>query len=344
MGVLARLGAGRTLSQADSAALFDALLAGSLEEAQVAGVLTAMAVRGPTADEVVGAARAMRRVVTRVPYVPGPDQRLIDTCGTGGAPKTFNVSTAAAIVAASVETNGPRVVVAKHGNRSRTGRGSAEVLASLGVNIDATPEQQARCLRETGVCFSFAIRHHPATRHAVEVRRALGFRTVFNLLGPLTNPASARRQMIGVYDRPGAELVAHALAQLGTDRSLVAHSDDGLDELSVCAPSTVWTIDDAGVRKSRVDPSRLGLGKGCALADLTANDVDASAALVRSVLAGDAPAGCRDIVLLNAGAAVFVAGVADSIEHGLDMAREAVESGRATGALASLARVSHEPA
>lgn len=342
--VLGQLAAGETLSQQAAGDVFDTLLSGGLDDAQTAAVLTAIAVRTPTVDELVGAARAMRRVVTRVPYESGPSERLIDTCGTGGAPKTFNVSTAAAIVAASVDAPDARVVVAKHGNRSRTGRGSAEVLQTLGVNIDATPEQQARCLREAGVCFSFAIRHHPAMKHAAGVRKSLGFRTVFNLLGPLTNPAGARRQMIGVYSHGGADLVARTLAALGTDRSLVAHSDDGLDELSICAPSTAWTVENGSVGTSRVEPGSLGMESGCTLADLTAEGVEASAGLIEAVLSGAAPEGCRDIVLLNAGAAAFVAGVADSIGAGVDLARHAVDSGRSVRTLEALRRVSHEPA
>ncbi len=228
------------LCEVDAETLFEAVLSGHLDQAQIAGVLSLLAARGPTTDEVVGAARAMRRHVTPVPASdPGS---LVDTCGTGGAPKTFNVSTAAAIVAAAA---GARV--AKHGNRSRTGRGSAEVLQALGVNVDAPPGTQARCLDEAGVCFCFAIHHHPAMRHAAVVRRALKFPTIFNILGPLTNPAGATRQLIGVYDEALVPLVAAALARLGSVRAMVVHSRDGLDEVSITAPTVVAEVSTRGI-------------------------------------------------------------------------------------------------
>ena len=201
--VPSRLVAGERLSEDEASTVFEALLSGELDEAQIGCILSLIQARGVTVDELVGAARAMRAHVTPVPFTPREGEVLIDTCGTGGAAKTFNVSTAAAIVAAASEpppgSGIRRVVVAKHGNRSRTGRGSAEVLAGLGVNIEASPEVQARCLKEIGVCFSFAMRHHPAMRHAAGPRRSLGFPTLFNLLGPLTNPARAPRQLLGVY-------------------------------------------------------------------------------------------------------------------------------------------------
>ncbi|MCA9287057.1 MAG: anthranilate phosphoribosyltransferase, partial [Phycisphaerales bacterium] len=238
------------LSEPDAEFLFDSMFGGQLDQAQIAGVLALMAARGPTPDEVVGAARAMRRHVTPIPA--RHPESIIDTCGTGGAPKTFNVSTAAAIVAA-----GAGARVAKHGNRSRTGRGSAEVLAALGVNVDASPEVQARCLDEAGVCFCFAIHHHPATRHATPVRKALKFPTIFNVLGPLTNPARASRQVIGVYDEGLVPLMAQALARLGCVRAMVAHSRDGLDEVSITAPTLVATVADGRLSMDELDPRPL---------------------------------------------------------------------------------------
>ena len=203
--------AGRVLSEHSTEQLFESLLSGQLDDQQIAAVLTFIQSRGVTVDELVGAARVMRRHVTRVP-VNVPGAVVIDTCGTGGAPKTFNISTAGAIVVAGASPHrtgsGPHVVVAKHGNRSRSGRGSAEVLARLGVNVDATPAVQARCLREAGVCFCFAIHHHPATKYVAAARKSLAFPTIFNLLGPLTNPAGATRQLIGIYDRTAVEKMA----------------------------------------------------------------------------------------------------------------------------------------
>ncbi|MEL6796134.1 MAG: anthranilate phosphoribosyltransferase, partial [Planctomycetota bacterium] len=221
---------GDRLGEGETEAIFARLMAGELDDAQIGALLALLQRGGPTVDEVVGGARVMRAKVERVPFEPTGDQRLIDTCGTGGAPKTFNVSTAAAIVAAAADE---RVRVAKHGNRSRTGRGSAEVLQELGVNVDASVETQAACLREIGVCFCFAIHHHPAMRHVIGPRKSLGVPTIFNVLGPLTNPAGAKRQLIGVYAPHLVDLVAGALARLGTDRAIVMHSREGLDEIGL---------------------------------------------------------------------------------------------------------------
>jgi anthranilate phosphoribosyltransferase len=270
---------------------------------------------------------------------------VIDTCGTGGAGKTFNISTAAAIVTAAGSPHhaggGVRVVVAKHGNRSRSGRGSAEVLAKLGVNVDAPPAVQARCLTRAGVCFCFAIHHHPATRHATPARRSLGFPTLFNLLGPLTNPAGARRQLIGVYDAAFVERLAHTLARLGAERAMVVHGRDGMDELTTTGPSLVATVEDGRVTVGEFDPAALGVPRASA-EQLTALDLDAAAATVRGVVSG-ARGPARDIVILNAGAALFVAGAAGTIMHGSEMAAAAIDSGRAARTLADLAGASAEP-
>lgn len=329
--MLAALGDGSALSEADADALFEALLVGQLDAAQIAGVLGLLHARGPTIDEVVGAARAMRRHVTRVP-VSRPES-IVDTCGTGGAPKTFNVSTAAAIVAA-----GAGARVAKHGNRSRTGRGSAEVLAALGVNVDATPEVQARCLEEAGVCFCFAIHHHPAMRHAGPVRRALKHATIFNVLGPLTNPAGATRQVIGVYGEPLVDLVAGALARLGSVRAMVVHSRDGLDEISVMAPTMVGEVRDGAVRRYEMAPGELMDGSGVApleASSLIARDVGESASMIRAILEGE-PGPRGQMVVLNAAAALVVTGLAADFTTGCAMARRAIDSGAARGALERL--------
>lgn len=343
--VLGVLAAGRVLDTDDARGLFEALLAGQLDPAQIASALTALRVRGPTATELATAARVMRSHVTPVPYTPGAGESLIDTCGTGGAPKTFNVSTAAALVAASIRppagSHVARIVVAKHGNRSRTGRGSAEVLAALGVNVDASPDVQARCLRDVGVCFCFAIHHHPAMKHAAGPRRSLGFPTIFNLLGPLTNPAGATRQLIGVYAPELVGLVAAALAELGATRALVVHADDGLDELSITAPGTAALVERGSVRTLRVDAGTLGLHPA-AIDTLLAGSVQASADIIGRVLAGQTgPA--RDMVVLSAAAAACVSGAFASIQDAIDPAREAIDSGRASATLAALVHLSRSP-
>lgn len=326
-----------SLTEDDAYRLFGAMLAGQLDEPMIAAILALLAAKGPTVDECTGAARVMRAHVTPVPFTPASDERLIDTCGTGGAPKTYNISTAAAIIAASAKAP-VRVLVAKHGNKSRTGRGSAEVLNELGVGVEASPEVQAHCLRETGVCFCFAIHHHPAMRHAGAIRRALGVPTIFNALGPLTNPAGASRQLIGVYAPDLVELLAHTLVRLGSNRAMVVHGDDGLDELTTSACSSVAIVENGTVRTQRVDPAALGL-EPASLEALRASSVQEAAVVIREVLDGQ-QGPKREIAVLNAAGALVVAGAAESFEQGLEIAREAIDSGRASKTLAALARVS----
>ncbi len=340
---LAHLVRGGRLAAAETETLFESLLTGGLDDAQIAAVLALLQCRGPTVDEVVGAARVMRRHVTPVQRPPGMDDAvLIDTCGTGGAPKTFNVSTGAAIVAASCPPSAGRVLVAKHGNRSRTGRGSAELLAALGVVVDASPVVQTRCLAEAGVCFCFAVHHHPAMRHAMAARRSLGFPTIFNILGPLTNPAGADRQLIGVYEESLLVLTAEALARLGATRAILAHAMDGLDELSTTSPTHLGHVERGTVTQEIFDPASVGLTPA-SMESLRARDVEHAASIIRDVLAGG-HGPHRDIVLLNAAAAFVVAGVADDIASGLVLAAEAIDSGRAAKTLETLARVSSEAA
>lgn len=340
--VLEALVAGRTLDGPTAEAVFARLLGGGLEPAQSAALLAMLQVRGVTPDELTGAARVMRAGVTPVPYTPPPGNVVIDTCGTGGAPKTFNVSTAAAFVVAGARPEPgsgiERVVVAKHGNRSRTGRGSAEVLAALGVNLDAPPQTQAACLDLAGVCFCFAMHHHPAMRHAAPVRRALGFPTVFNLLGPLTNPAGADRQLIGVYRPEFVPLVAETLRRLGATSAMVVHSDDGLDELTVTAPITAAVVRDGRVHTDRIEPLQLGLARA-PIGAVRARDAAHAVEMVRDVLTGR-PGPAADMVVLTAAAALVVAGAAPSIERGIALSRDSIASGRAADALAGLAGVS----
>ncbi len=339
--ILRQLVAGQTLSESEAERALETILTGGANETQIGAFLAFLASRGPTADELIGSARVMRRHVTGVPTDVLPSgARVIDTCGTGGAPKTFNISTAAALIAAAIEApNAP--VVAKHGGRSRSGRGSAEVLEKLGVNIDASPETQARCLREARVCFSFAIQHHPAMKHAAGPRKSLGFPTIFNLLGPLTNPAGARRQLLGVYDAGYAQLMADALNELGCERAMVAHGADGLDELTTTGPTQVWDVQGGRVKKRTVDPESLGLVR-VSLADIQqAGDLDGAARLIRSILDGEAGPP-REIAVLNAAGAAVVAGACDDLRGGIELSKRAIDSGAAAHRLEQLAQLSHE--
>ena len=309
-------------------------MTGQSDHAEVGALLALMATRLPTVDELVGAATVMREKVDRL-ELGIPSDRLLDTAGTGGAPKTFNVSTAAAIVAAA---SGAKV--AKHGNRSRTGRGSAEVLDALGVNVDAGRDVQRSCIESANVCFCFAVHHHPAARHAMPVRKALGFPTLFNLLGPLTNPAGAGRQVMGVYRPEFVKPVAEALARLGSVRALVMHSDEGLDEFSLGGPSMVAQVDSGVVTEYRVDPVELGLSSTPYQA-LQARDLQHAVELVQTVLSGDARGPERDIVLLNAAAAIYAAGSADSLESALQVAAQSIDFGDAIRTLENLVEASN---
>jgi anthranilate phosphoribosyltransferase len=333
---------GEPLDESTSEEAFLALLSGGFDDAQVGALLALIQTIEPNANTLTGAARAMRAHVQRVPYTLRAGESLLDTCGTGGSPKTFNVSTAAAIVAAAVEppegSSVTRVVVAKHGNRSRTGRGSAEVLQTLGVRLDATPEQQARCLDEAGVCFCFAIHHHPAMKHAMGPRRSLGFPTIFNALGPLTNPAGADRQLIGVYDDALVEPIAQTLSNLGATRAMVVHALDGLDELTTTAPTRIMHVRDGALREETIDATSFGFERAT-IAQLQAESVEHSAEIIRDILAGN-PSPYSDIVTLSAGAAIVVAGVCDELGQGIALARDAIRSQHAKTTLDRLIEVS----
>ena len=326
--------AGDSLSRDTTRIAFESMMSGLVEESKISAVLALIARRGPSVDELVGATEIMRKHVTPIPTALDPSD-ILDTAGTGGAPKTFNVSTVAAIVGAACGTP-----VAKHGNRSRTGRGSAEVLESLGVNLDASPEIQARCLEQAGTCFAFAIRHHPATRFVVPVRKALRFPTIFNLLGPLTNPAGAQRQLLGVWDAQFGPLMADALVQLGSIRAIVAHSDDGLDEISISAPTTLWHVEDGQVRTERVEPKDVGL-QIHPIESVTASGLEAATELVVNILNGTETGPARSMVLINAAAALLVAGTVEDLAAGVHMAAQALDDGSARAVLQKLADVSH---
>jgi anthranilate phosphoribosyltransferase len=336
--VFAALLAGRTLPEAQAEAVFAHLLSGGMDAPQIGALLALLAARPPCVDELVGAARAMRRLAT--PVAPPPGAVVIDTCGTGGAPKLFNVSTVGALVTAAAARG--KAVVAKHGNRSRTGRGSAELLEALGVNIHAPAAVQARCLREVGVCFSFAPAHHPAAAHASAARRSLAFPTLFNLLGPLANPAGATRQLVGTSSPVNARALAGALARLGTEHALVVTSDDGLDELTTTAPNLTFEVRGGQVAERALDAVSLGLAR--AHRDhLCADSLEAAAQTAQAVLDGQ-PGPCADMVVLNAGASLMVAGIAPDLAAGVALAREALASGAAARTLDGLRRLSHEPA
>ena len=311
------------------------IMEGRATDAQIAAFLTALRLKGETVAEITGAAMVMREKATRVNA--GADD-VLDTCGTGGdATGTFNVSTAAALVAA-----GAGATVAKHGNRSVTsGSGSAEVLAALGVNIEAPVGVIEACLREARIGFLFAPKLHGAMKYAIGPRREIGIRTIFNVLGPLTNPAGANRQLLGVYDAALIAPLAETLAALGSTHALVVHGS-GLDEITTTGPTQISEARDGRVTTFEVTPEDFGLPTA-ALADVQVDGPEASAAAVRDVLDGKAGP-TRDIVLLNAGAALYAAGRADGIAEGLELAAKAVDEGAATAALEKLVEVSNTDA
>ena len=327
--------AGEDLARPQAYWAFTQIMDGAWAESQIAALLVALAVKGESVEEIAGAGQAMREHAVRID-AGGAD--VLDTCGTGGTGlRTFNISTAAALVAA-----GAGVKVAKHGNRTTTrASGSADVLSALGVNIDAPPAVVSRCLAEAGVCFCYAIRCHPAMKHAAPVRKALGVRTIFNILGPLTNPAGARRQLMGVFDPSRTEPIARALAALGAVHAMVVHAADGLDELSTTADTRVSEVRGQEVSTRTVSPQDFGLGPA-RLADLMIGSAAESAAAIRDVLAGKRGPR-RDIVVLNAAAALAVADRVGSVAEGLAPAAKSIDSGAAAAALDKLIAVSNAP-
>ena len=326
---------GRDLSAGDVEAAMDAILGGEASGSQIAAFVVALRMKGESADEIAAAARALRRHCETIqPEVDGP---LLDTCGTGGdGLHTFNISTAAAVVAA-----GCGVAVAKHGNRAVSSQaGSADVLEALGVRIDLTPERARRCIEEVGIGFLFAPSHHAAMRHAAPVRRELGIRTLFNLLGPLSNPASATHQVVGVYDSERVEQLARALGSLGLTAAWVVHGQGGLDEVSPSGPTTVAQLRDGKVSTFEVTPYDFGLSE-VPIESLRGGDAARNAEIIRSVLGGEqGPA--RVAVLLNAAAALCVAGVVGDPREAAERAAEAVDSGAATETLDRWARFTRD--
>ena len=319
-----RIAARIDLSADEAAAVLAEIMRGDASEIEIAGFLVGLRTKGETVDEVAGLARTMR---TFAAAVSTSREDLVDTAGTGGGRPTFNVSTTAALIAAAAGC-----AVAKHGNRSATGRsGSADVLEALGARIDLSPVAVAMCIEEVGFGFMFAPAHHQATRYVVPVRKELAVRTVFNLLGPLTNPAGATRQLIGVSDPSIMGTVAGALVHLGVERALVVSSDDGLDELSTVGPTEVVEVRGGALERYRVTPEDVGLARIAADA-LAGGDPAANAATTRAILAGD-PGAPRDLAVFNAGAAIYAGGRADTLEAGVRAAETAIDSGAAATVL-----------
>ena len=327
------LAARRDLSAEQTAGVLAEIMAGNASEAEIAAVLIALRTKGETIDELVGLATTMRLLAT--PVATERDD-LIDTAGTGGGRPTFNVSTTAALIAA-----GAGCAVAKHGNRSATGlSGSADLLEALGVRIDLTPEAVGRCIDQAGFGFMFAPAHHGATRHVVPVRKELAVRTIFNFLGPLTNPAGAARQVIGVSDPAFLDTIAGALARLGATKALVVSSADGLDEMSTSGTTRVVEVDGEQVTSYELAPEDVGLHRG-AYEDVAGGLPEHNAAVTRSIFAGETgPA--RDLAVLNAGAAIYVSGRADALEAGVREAEETLDSGAAAEALDTLVALTQE--
>ena len=321
------------LSQQDMTAVMTQIMSGECTPAQIGGFLVGMRMKGETVDEITAAAMVMRGLSTRVNVHL---DHLVDTCGTGGdASGSFNISTASAIVTAAAGAH-----VAKHGNRSVSGAtGSADVLEAAGVNLNITPEQVADCISQVGVGFMFAQKHHSAMRHAIGPRKEMATRTIFNVLGPLTNPANAPNQVIGVFDKALVGPIAHVLAQLGSRHVMVAHSDDGMDEVSVSAVTHIAELKDGEVKTYSVSPSDFGLE----MTDIEALKVDTvaqSLVVIQSVL-DDTSGPARDIVCINAGAAIYVSGIVDSWNAGVQMAQSVIASGKAANILKELVKKSN---
>jgi anthranilate synthase/phosphoribosyltransferase len=319
---------GEDLSGEEAETVMGQIMTGEATPAQIGAFLTALRLKGETVEEITGCARAMRR--SAIPVRP-QRRDLVDTCGTGGDKSgTFNISTTAAFVVA-----GAGLAVAKHGNRSVSSHcGSADVLEALGVNLELTPEQAAHCIDEVGIGFLFAPRLHPAMKHAIGPRREMGVRTIFNILGPLTNPAGATRQIMGVYDPSLTSPLAQVLGKLGVQAAFVVHGADGLDELSTTGINRVSHLRDSWVKDFALDPAELGLPRA-RLEDLRGGTAEENAQITQAILAGE-QGPHRDVVLLNAAAALVAGGVAGDFEEGLQQAAEAIDSGRAREKLEGL--------
>lgn len=332
---LSKVASKKNLSGAESAEVFGEIMSGEVDGAIMAAFLTALKMKGETVDEVVGAASAMR---ARATFINAGSAAPIDTCGTGGdGMNTFNISTTSAFIAA-----GAGVPVAKHGNRAATSKcGSGDVLGELGFNLDVHASVMEHCLQEEGIAFLFAPKMHPAMRFAAPVRKALGFRTIFNLLGPLVNPAGATGQVVGVFEAGYTEFVAECLNRMGVRRAFVVHAADGMDEISVCTPTRVSELRDCSIKTSEFNPRKY-FPDGANFPDLKGGDAKVNAQILLDVLSGKLRNGARDICLLNAAAAIVVGGKTDDFGAALEMARDSLDSGAALKKLKTLVEFSRQ--
>lgn len=332
---LSKVASKKNLSSAESAEVFGEIMSGEVDGAIMAAFLTALKMKGETVDEVVGAASAMR---ARATFINAGSAAPIDTCGTGGdGMNTFNISTTSAFIAA-----GAGVPVAKHGNRAATSKcGSGDVLGELGFNLDVHASVMEHCLQEEGIAFLFAPKMHPAMRFAAPVRKALGFRTIFNLLGPLVNPAGATGQVVGVFEAGYTEFVAECLNRMGVRRAFVVHAADGMDEISVCTPTRVSELRDCSIKTSEFNPRKY-FPDGANFSDLKGGDAKVNAQILLDVLSGKLRNGARDICLLNAAAAIVVGGKPDDFGAALEMARDSLDSGAALKKLKTLVEFSRQ--
>jgi anthranilate phosphoribosyltransferase len=331
--ILLKLSRREDLTRDQAAEAFEQIMSGQATEAQIGGLLVGLAAKGTTAAELASAARVMRAKSLGLGFAtPGV---ILDTCGTGGDVRgTFNISTAAAIVAAAAG-----VKVVKHGNRSASGRsGSADVLEKLGVAIDASSTCLQNCLEQADICFAFARAHHPAMRHVASARSALGIPTIFNLLGPLTNPGGAKHQLLGVFSPELTDRMAEVLADLGSERAWVVHADDGLDELSTIGPTRISELANGRIHTWKLDAREIGL-PAARLSDLQADSSEQSAEIIRTILSGR-KGPTRDIAVLNAAAAMVVAGVSTDLSAAVELASEAIDTGKAQKTLEILIRQS----
>ena len=323
------------ITEEDAYHVMEEIMSGEAGEAQIGAYLMALRMKGETEQEIVGSARAMRAMSTHVLLDDTSD--VLDTCGTGGDKSgTFNISTTVAFVAA-----GAGVTVAKHGNRAATSQsGSADVLGALGVNLDLTPEQVARCIREAGIGFLFAVRLHPAMKNAIGPRRQMAIRTIFNILGPLTNPAGAKRQLMGVFAADLTELLATVLGALGTETALVVNGYGGMDELTISGPNQVSRLyPDGHVETYELDPLEYGF-EGASVSELKGGTPEQNADILQGILNGSITGPKRDIVVLNGGAALLAADVVDDLRDGIEMANDSIASGRADQKLTRLIEMS----
>ena len=331
--VIQRLIVGQDLGRKEARAVMNQIMSGGATDSQIGAFLVALRIKGETVDEIAGCAQAMRENVTPIKT---SRTDLIDTCGTGGdGSGTFNISTTVAFVAC-----GAGLAVAKHGNRSISSAcGSADVLAELGVDIEATPEKVGECIDEVGIGFLFAVALHGSMKHAIGPRKELATRTVFNALGPLTNPAGAKRQLIGVYDRNLTNVVAGVLSELGSERAFVVHGADGLDEITLTGPTRISELNGGQVSTSEISPGDFGL-EIISIEALAGGDATQNAQILCDILDGkQGPQ--RDVVLLNAAAAIAAGGLADDMAGGIEIARDSIDSGRARRALERLVEVSN---